>query len=142
MNRAQQRGFTLLEVLAALSIFLVGIVGVLSLLTSGTRLHQQSEQLAGAADLVDRLLLQVELEAPTLKNLEDGVEVARQPVPGVQGFYYAYKVAPSAGGPPYFVNLEISWLDGGKTQTHVVQHVLKGERTWTQEVRKLQRRNP
>lgn len=41
---ARHRGFTLLEVMAALTIFMVGVVGVLALFATGLALHQDATE--------------------------------------------------------------------------------------------------
>ena len=61
-GRRGQDGFTLIEVMAALVVFLVGVVGVLGLLMSGTRLHQDSQNLVMTNDVAEEVLLLAQRE--------------------------------------------------------------------------------
>lgn len=86
-----QRGFTLLEVMAALVIFLTGVVFVLALFAAGLAQHRvanQDAKVAEAAEVVreelDRMLLE-------LGEVDPGVELPapkEQPVPGHQHCFY------------------------------------------------------
>ena len=139
-QRENEAGFTLLEVMAALSVFLIGIVGVLSLFTSGTRLHLQSERMSGALEVVERTILLVEEELPALQgDLEAGIEVQERAVPGVEGYRFGYSIRSTRDETPYVVELQITWLDGGRTQAHRVTRILPAARTWAQEVRRVRR---
>jgi len=126
MKRRRQQGFTLLEVMAALSIFLIGVVGVISLFTSGTKLHQDAENRSRVLDLQGALLLRVERElaAAVQEMPEEGIEAGRQPLPGADGFEYSYRVRTARGFPPYLLELEVWWQEGGRWVSQTTRQVL------------------
>jgi prepilin-type N-terminal cleavage/methylation domain-containing protein len=68
-----QRGFTLLEVLVALTILGLGAVALIQLSAQGLRLVKQSDDHQGAILLADRLAKET---APVAEGLESGKEGA------------------------------------------------------------------
>jgi hypothetical protein len=127
-------------VLAALTIFLVGILGVLSLLSSGTRLHQESRR-TGQALLVHeelRLLVEGELAGTPRAALAKLAEpVAPRPVPGREGYQYSYRVQELPGSPPYLLEITLSWKEGGQERRRVLREVLPSLQPLARRVRAL-----
>ena len=130
MMRRNQAGFTLLEVLAALSVFLIGVVGVLSLLTSATRLHQQSQNTLQVADVLGEVELLIQREV-AMAVVQEGTglpaPVEPTPVPGHERFTYAWSMRGGQEGLPYVLELTLGWKEGGRVQTFETQRIL-GER--------------
>jgi prepilin-type N-terminal cleavage/methylation domain-containing protein len=89
-------GFTLLEVMAALTIFLFGIVGVLALFTAGLGLHRDAQRKAMIAIASDEVRAAVETRLA--KAVEGGADADLQPIEDV----------PIANHPGYFYSAELS----------------------------------
>ncbi len=147
MGRSRREdGFTLMEVLAALTVFLVGIVGVVSLFTSGTILHQSSQKLAVTTDIIEQLFLQIENELPAHYSAsgseQNSVEQGLRPVPGREGYSFAYSITQADDALSYRVEVVIVWKEGGQERTHAAHAVFPGVRTFGQEVRRMRRRPP
>ncbi len=121
-DRARCRGLTLLEVLTAVAVFLLGIVGVLGLLTSGTRFHQESQRQAQAVEAVGEVLTRVEAEYGALD-----LDAARVPrvLPESDGLSYSWMPAPDAPEQASLVLVRIHWLDGGQQEVYEVPHVVR-----------------
>lgn len=120
-------GFTLLEVMAAMSIFLVGVVSVLALLTTGTRLHQDSQSTALAADAAEEILLLAEREVARADAGADGVPAAMTSavaVPGRPALSYQWQVIAAPGGSLFRLRVAVSWMDGGKKRVQHLERVL------------------
>ncbi len=128
-RRADRRraGFTLLEVMAAISIFLIGVVSVLALLAAGTRLHQESQTTLLAADAADELLLLAQREVaeavPAGGRALPEAPPAR-PVPGRPELTWSWNVKPATEGELWLLTVEIGWKLGGKPRTQKVERVL------------------
>ncbi len=125
-DRCRRPGFTLMEVLVALTVFLVGICSVLALFTAGTTLHQGSQMTSAATDLVDAALLTVERELAEVPEAElstGKVMRSARPFPGADGFSYSYLVTERPHG-GYFLELTIHWKEGGREQTHKTRSAL------------------
>jgi prepilin-type N-terminal cleavage/methylation domain-containing protein len=126
-RRRTQGGFTLIEVMAAIVVFLVGVVGVLGLLTTGTRLHQESQNLVATNDVADEVLLIAQREvAERVAAAGDALPEPPppQPVPSRPEIRYAWKVVPAPDQSLFLLRVELSWLEHGKTQTRTLERVL------------------
>ena len=127
-----ERGFTLLEVMAALAIFLIGIMSVLALLSAGTRMHSDSQRLGVTNDAADEVLLLAEREvaerAPLASRDANATGLPEappwKPVPGRVGLSYRWDVRAAALSGLYLLTVELSWLEGGKTRTFAIERVL------------------
>lgn len=89
-------GFTLLEVMAALSIFMFGIVGVLALFTAGLGLHRDAQRKAMIALASDEVRSVVETRLA--KAVDLGADADLAPIEDV----------PIANHPGYFYSAELS----------------------------------
>lgn len=134
-------GFTLLEVMAALSVFLIGVTSVLALLSTGTRLHQDSQATALAADAAEEVLLLAQRElAAAAAPAADGTlpEVAvPQPVPGQPGLSYRWSVRAAPEGGLYLLAVEVSWMQGGRVRTQQLEKVLPRLRSASADAKSL-----
>ena len=94
-----QRGFTLIEVMAALVIFMTGIVGVLAMFTSGLALHRDAERRAVIANSSDGVRAAVEgWLAETILQGKNGAQVDLPkiegvPVPEYDGYFYSAELS-------------------------------------------------
>jgi prepilin-type N-terminal cleavage/methylation domain-containing protein len=127
--RRAHAGFTLLEVMAALSVFLVGIVSVLALLSAGTRLHQESQNMGLTADTAEEVLLLATRElaerAPAAGSQEAPPDSGgAQPVPSRPELNYQWSVRAAPGGGLYLLLVEVTWLEAGKPRKLTLQRVL------------------
>lgn len=89
LRDARTRGFTLLEVMAALVIFMVGIVGVLALFATGLGLHQDATQRTIVAIATEEVRTRVE-EALEDLTAPDAVlpEFREVAVKGRPGYFF------------------------------------------------------
>lgn len=134
-TRRSQAGFTLLEVMAALSIFLIGIVSVLALLTTGTRLHQESQSTALAADATAEIVLLVGREI----DQGDATEAPDKPVPGRPELRYRWRLTGVPEPRLWRLVIDVSWLEGGKTRTQTIEKVLPSLRSPRAEAERMVR---
>ena len=84
-------GFTLFEVMAAMAIFLVGIVGVLSLLASALGMHKEAVDREVAAMAADEVIAMIRQDVPGLPKDPDTqklLPIPDSPVPGRPGYVY------------------------------------------------------
>jgi len=109
-------GFTIVEVMLAMVILLIGATAVLGLLTFGatlTRAAQLRTAAASALDAVDADLEQV------LFPFADGevgepVKIADRRVPGAPGVVYSAEAVQNPANPrEYRVDVEMRWESGG-----------------------------
>lgn len=146
-SHARRRGgFTLIEILLALGILLIGLTGVLGLLTFGAAMSNAAVLRRDAAAASEAVFADLEERLFPLV-VEDGVEVvgepleiARRPVPGYEGLSYTARAerldrpATDAARPEeYRVDVEMSWTSGGRQRsktftTLFVREVPFGER--------------
>lgn len=127
-NRNDRRGgFTLLEVMAAMTVFLVGVIAVIGLLTSGTRLHQESQTLVFMNDVVDEVLL--------LSRREIAEKAARSgdalpepsppvPVPSRPELKYAWKLVASPDSSLFLMQVDLLWMENGQNRKATFERVL------------------
>ena len=130
-------GFTLLEVLVALSVFLIGIVAVLGLMTAGTHLQQESDRIAAVADAVDEATLRAMRDLETLKLADDGVPSAPSEWTALErhrGMETRYSVQRTLDGDRLRLEVELRWLEGGRQRTHSSVRLLPHTRSMAQEV--------
>jgi len=130
MRRTSTRsGFTILEVVLALSILLIGMTTVLGLLSFGAALAHTAEQRTSAALAIESVIADLEENLFPLEVVE-GVEVVGDPVPIVDreipgargGLVYSATASPAPGGDSdlpdavpleYRVDVEVTWTAGG-----------------------------
>jgi prepilin-type N-terminal cleavage/methylation domain-containing protein len=124
---ARQRGFTLLEVMAAIAVFLIGVVGVIGLLTSGTRLHQESQNLVITNDVAEEvLLLSQRAIAERVKHASDPLPEAPPPapVPSRPELKYAWRLTAAPDESLFLLAVDVSWLENGQPHKTTFERVL------------------
>ena len=150
VNTHQQRGgksgFTIIEVVLAMFILLLGMTTIIGLLSFGAALSRTASLRSQAANSIEAVVADLE-ESLFPLVLVDGFEVAGEPedieqrqVPGYPGLLYSATVTPNpsqtdpALGPvEYRVDVEISWSTKGATRfrrftTILLREVPFGER--------------
>jgi hypothetical protein len=92
---ARERAFTIMEVMAALMIFVTGVVGVLALFMSGLALHRDAQHQAAVALASDEVRARVETwlsrvieEGADNKNVELP-KMEDQPIDAHPGYFYS-----------------------------------------------------
>lgn len=126
-SRNRQRGFTLIEVMAAIFVFMIGVVGVLGLLAAGARLHQESQQLVVTNDVAEEVLLLSQRElAERAPGAGDSLPEPPppHPVPSRPEMLFSWKVVPAADSSLYLLRVEVDWMEHGKLRTTSFERVL------------------
>lgn len=112
----EQHGFTLVELLVAFSIMLVGMTGIIAMLSAGLSMERRSTLVVEANLTLEELLPHVRSEL-TLQAREGGgapLSIARTPVPGRTDLEYAVVAEPmpdSVDGSEYLMKLTV-WATG------------------------------
>ncbi|MCC6408274.1 MAG: prepilin-type N-terminal cleavage/methylation domain-containing protein [Planctomycetes bacterium] len=153
-------GFTLIEILLALGVLLIGMTSVLGLLAFGAAMSRaaalRGESAAAAeavfADLEERMFPLIVEEG--VERVGEPIEVESSPVPGYEGLTYSARAEPDAqlaaelGYPlEYKVEVELSWTSGGRRRsrtytTLMVREVPYGERLRRQFIERDQPKPP
>jgi prepilin-type N-terminal cleavage/methylation domain-containing protein len=138
---ASKGGFTLLEVLLAMSLLLLGVSMLLGLLTFGAALSRSALLRSKAAATVEAVVQ--DLEENLFELREDGTAGAPKPiedraVPGTSNVVYSAKATPvtssavtEVGGEllhgEYVVDVEVRWNTGGVKRAETWRTVLLRE---------------
>ncbi len=112
-----QRGFTMIEVMVALLLTAIAIIGILALYMSQSRASAYSRHTSEASVLAEDGLEKLRLEAPPVGSTLTGVD--EQAVsPGI--FTRTLTVSGLIGTPPaayYDVTSTVTWEEDGVTRT-------------------------
>lgn len=131
-------GFTLIEVVLAMGVLVIGMTVLLSLLTFGAALSRSAALRTKASTVVESVVL--DLEESLFPLEEDGSAgeppalLEDRPVPGVRGALYTARTRPNPDDPyEYLVDVEVSWETGGvqrskRFRTLLLREVPFGER--------------
>ena len=105
-----QGGFTLIEILIALLVFLTGVTGLLALLTTALAMHRDGVTLARVSRDIDGVVAQLRREVAAGQHWdaeqESFVDVAGAVSPG--GTAYAVHFLPSRGEQPVLAELRVA----------------------------------
>jgi prepilin-type N-terminal cleavage/methylation domain-containing protein len=100
VNSAEQAGFTLIEILVALSVLLVGMAGVISLFSTGLSLERKSSTSIDAAvalqDVIPKVHAEMELRLKGSPEAE-AFRIQRTKLDGWVGFDYSADAIPIVG---------------------------------------------
>jgi hypothetical protein len=138
-SRGSQAGFTILEVVLAMFVLLIGMSAMLGLLTAGAALARNAELRSLSSFSIDALAADLEETLFPLVRTPDGREIAgppqvieRRPVPGHPRLSYSAVARENPGhaqrsdGPPdgprdvpleYRVDLQVFWTNAGRENT-------------------------
>jgi prepilin-type N-terminal cleavage/methylation domain-containing protein len=138
---AARAGFTLVEVLLAMFVLLIGLASILGLLSFGAALARTAGLRSGAANAIEALVAELEETHFPLELDADGNEVVGEPrdvtereLPGNPGLNYTTRSTQNPDNPgEYRVDVEVRWAVGGTTRsktftTLLVREVPFGER--------------
>ncbi|MFQ5748408.1 MAG: prepilin-type N-terminal cleavage/methylation domain-containing protein [Planctomycetota bacterium] len=93
----KHRGFTLLEVLIAMALFLFGMMGLLALFQTGGNLEASAHAHARLAAAIEPLVRDLRADAWRLDpsgSVAGLREIRGEPVPGALGYHYELRVEP------------------------------------------------
>jgi hypothetical protein len=141
---AGSRGFTLIEVVLAMFVLMIGMTSILGLLSFGAALSRTASLRSGAAGAIEAVVADLEESLFPLELDQLGDEVAGEPrdvqgreLPGYAGLQYTTRSTPNPENPlEYKVEVEISWAVSGTTRskrftTLLLREVPFGERLRT-----------
>jgi general secretion pathway protein I len=124
-RRAEQKGFTLIEVLVAFAIAAVLLVPLLRIFSGGLNGLARSDRAATAALWAETVLASRDGETPLAEGVEGG------DLPG--GYHWERRVSfygeaatPNQIAPlvPYDVTMTVSWLERGRPRTVTLETLL------------------
>ena len=134
-------GFTLIEVVLAMFVLLIGMTSILGLLSFGAALSRTASLRGGAANSIEAVVADLEESLFPLQVEQDGDEVAGEPedvtdraLPGYPGLTYStHSTQNPENALEYRVDVEVRWAVGGTTRskkftTLLLREVPFGER--------------
>lgn len=140
LSARKSAGFTIVEVVMAMFILLIGMTSILGLLSFGAALARTAELRSQSAFAVESIVADLQETLFPLEVTEDGREVAGEPVdivdrpvPGRPALTYTARARAEPGadasrGPAlYRVDIEIRWSSEGATRTRNYQTLLVRE---------------
>ena len=136
----RSRGFTLIEILFALAILLMGVTSILGLLTFGATMTRAAALRGHAAAAVEAVYADLE-ERMFPSVVEDGeakvgepLAIKDRPIPGFEGLLYSARATPDpkeekelGHANQYKVDVEIAWTTGGTKHTRTFTTLLLRE---------------
>lgn len=114
MSRTAQDGFTLLEILVAVMILAVGIVGALGVFTLSLRVGTQASRLDRAAEIAQRAL--------ALASSEPGLAAGQT---GTEGAYTWQTNQADLPEGLIAVSVAVKWSQRGKPQTFTLSEIIR-----------------
>ncbi len=128
-------GFTLVEVVLAMFVLLIGMTAILGLLSFGAALSRTAALRAGAANGIEAVLADLEETLFPLEVGPDGVERAGEPraierreIPDHPGLSYSARATANPEDPlEYRVDVEVTWSLSGSSRSRVFTTLLLKE---------------
>lgn len=152
LHRSTRAGFTLIEVVLAMFVLLIGMTSILGLLSFGAALSRTSTLRQGASDTIESIVADLEetlfplvVDEAGNELADEPVDVQGRPVPGHPGLTYSTTSRPNPDDPrEYRVDVEVHWATGGTQRskrftTLLLREVPFGERLRS---RIVERRTP
>ncbi|HVS09891.1 MAG TPA: prepilin-type N-terminal cleavage/methylation domain-containing protein [Planctomycetota bacterium] len=152
--RARRAGFTIVEVVMAMALLLLGMTSILGLLSFGVALSRTAALRTSAASAVEAVVADLEEHLfPLVTDPQTGDQVAgepsdvlERPLPGQAGILYSARVTadPSPdrtgadrGPRVYRVDVVMSWSSGGSRRTKSFTTLLLQEVPFGARMRRL-----
>jgi prepilin-type N-terminal cleavage/methylation domain-containing protein len=135
----RQRGFTLIEVLVAMFVFLTGVTGILALMTTALALHREGLLVARASRQVDDVLAGVQREVSAAAALApDGyvpVDVPARQLP--DGTWMSVRFLPARGREPLVAEVRLAGSPAALAAARPLRAVLSTGPSAADEARRL-----
>jgi len=133
--RPRRAGFTLVEVVLAMFVLMLGMTSILGLLSFGAALSRTAALRSGAANAIEAVVTDLEESLFPLELDDDGDEVAGEPidvkdkeVPGYPGLIYSTTSVQNPENPlEYRVDVDVQWAVGGTTRSKTFTTLLLRE---------------
>ncbi len=139
--RERRSGFTIVEVVMAMFVLLIGMTSILGLLSFGAALSRTAQLRGEASYAVEAIIADLEETMFPLEVDADGnelagepVDVVDRPVPGRPGLVYSARAYADPAGPAmeggpllYRVDVEISWSTQGAKRSRTFKTLLLRE---------------
>jgi len=113
------RAFSLLEVLLALAIFSVGLVGIMQATTVQVRAEKQAEDVTRATILAQNIIEEIRYTGDLEEEADDGEFEGDD-----QGFTWEYETEETEIAGLYRLEVAIRWSDGMAEKDFVVETFL------------------
>jgi hypothetical protein len=156
-GQSSRAGFTLIEVVLAMGLFLLGMTSILGLLSFGAALARAAELRAVAASSVQAVMADLEERLfPLLEDPATGAFLVGEPQPiaeravtGQIGLVYSAKAtaepaesngagrAERSGPRRYRVDVEMRWSAAGRTHVKAFTTLMLGEVPFGERMRRL-----
>jgi type II secretory pathway pseudopilin PulG len=139
LSRARRAAFTIVEILVAMMILLIGMSAILGLLSFGAAMTRAAQLRTAASASVEAVVADLEetlfpiTRDPTTGDWSVGEppEITDHPVAGYPGVTYTAKAKPDPteiGGPDgalrYDVTVDMHWTAGGQTRSKTFHTLL------------------
>jgi prepilin-type N-terminal cleavage/methylation domain-containing protein len=126
-RRAGSAGFTLIEVLVALFVFLTAVTGILALMTTALAMHRDGLQIASASRQLDDVVAQMRRELAAGKYRgADGERLPVAPFRLADGTWVSLGWEPAHGEEPPIALLRVSGTQAGLKTASILRVVLSG----------------
>ena len=122
LRNERAAGFTILEVVLAMGILLIGITAIIGLLTFGAALTHASQMRTAAANVAEAIV--ADLDESLFPLEEDGSvgepeDFQDRPLPGFEGVTYSVETVANPDDPDeYRVDVRMKWESGGVLRSH------------------------
>jgi hypothetical protein len=151
-RRDPRSGFTLVEIVLAMFVLLIGMSSILGLLSFGAAMARTAALRTSAAGAIEAVVNDLEETLFPLMVDELGDEFAGEPrdvtrreLPGSPGLTYSTHSTPNPENPrEYRVDVDVEWATGGTTRTKRFTTVLLREVPFGERLRSrlVERRQP
>jgi hypothetical protein len=129
-RRSPSSGFTLLEVVSAVFVFLMGVVGVISLFAAGTVLHKGAQDKTLSALVIEEVIAQIDAQLKAGSH-RDGEGSLKPRIQGVVPGYlrYGYEAELREDGLPgrsiVKARVRITWRDKGVLHGEAFDYIFR-----------------
>ena len=145
LRRDAKSGFTIVEVVLAMGILLVGAAAILSMLTFGASLTRAAQLRTAAATAVEAVRADIEANMFPYDSNMDGeegeigppVSFVNRPVPGLSQVVYSATPTQNPNLPrEYRVDVDITWTTGGVERNKQITWIMLREISFGERLRR------